>query len=1192
MDSGAQISITGNLDLLTNIVDCVPQSIIGPNGSYLSTKVGCFSFQARSPTQQITLTIPVYYVFSMSVNLISLSCIYQQYPFIGDITLGRQHSYFFYRAVCFILGDMARSPRAGLWQIQNHQPIIEPSPPPLVVATILTNHSLPYWHYLLGHCNADRLLQTLDFIGITPSTRNVPINTDCETCHTYKASRHPLTRSHQVHIPRTYRRLALLHSDTSGSLRAHQSNYEPPAPRRRGRPRKQTQPTDSVVVNTSDYASFADSTSFLLIIDDYSRFTWVFSLSSKHTVPDVFKQFIARLHTRFPSFPPSQLISDKGTEFTNSRFAEVLSDAGIEFHPTPPDSPQSNSVSERRMRTVKEGALSLLKASHLPIGFLSYAIEHFVHINNYVMAHVRGESFIPWLRLYTHQDDDPVVDGLYPPETALQICRNHLANLHQFGVSGLFIQNVKSTTKTYDHAVPAIYLGYSEDSKRLLLLLPLSGIVQDAHYNTFRSFTTDPFRYNFLFSEAAKTSKDGLSDSKARLMALVPIFKNLYDSYHTRCVVSSLEDNPLGPSAPSGESESLVAAISFSETTKLDSRPDTTCMSEDSRVSAISDVELLAPVDIINSIDSVILPSTRSPFQCPLYLHLDSECSDLFSAPVLPLPYACFHVTSHSDVVHPDFHATMHSPDRSLWTDPCLDEINSLQSRKVFSLVHPPADAHILGCRWVLTNKQDSDGVTIRRKARLVAQGFTQIAGRDYDITYAEVTKCDALFVFLQLCAQHGLALRQIDVKTAFLYAPIDRDIYVRQPPLFDDRTSRVWKLHRALYGLKQSPRLWMKELSAKLETIGFNVLPGFQSIFTRKQPKTDQHTYIVVYVDDILIADPDSSRLTTVVKEISTLFEITDLGEPTSYLSLHIERSTTDIRVDTRKSIRQLVADFSDELSEKQFKSLIPITKADSELATALEFELDSEVAVVADAAMLNRESQLTPQDLHQGTLLNEKLHHRYRSAVGSLNFLVARTRPDIAFATSCLSHRYNKPRWIDWRILLRVLHYLQSTPTAYILFRKQTSATINIYSDASFMSKQTKLPQVGFVVLFGDSPIIWKSRQDKHRITSIHRAECYALNDATKYMDTILPLFELFGLKTKDDHGNLFTDSESNVKAYRSIDSSMDHYLNNLFLFCKEHYFLLSHIPGTSNLADLFTKALHESDFRSEASRLIHFE
>ena len=96
--------------------------------------------------------------------------------------------------------------------------------------------------------------------------------------------------------------------------------------------------------------------------------------------------------------------------------------------------------------------------------------------------------------------------------------------------------------------------------------------------------------------------------------------------------------------------------------------------------------------------------------------------------------------------------------------------------------------------------------------------------------------------------------------------------------------------------------------------------------------------------------------------------------------------------------------------------------------------------------------------------------------------------------------------------KILLRVLASLDRTPTAYILFQKQPSATVNIYSDASFMSKHSVRPQIGFVFLYGNSPIIWKSRQDKHRVTSIHVAEAYALNDASKYMDTIFNLFELF--------------------------------------------------------------------------------
>ena len=119
------------------------------------------------------------------------------------------------------------------------------------------------------------------------------------------------------------------------------------------------------------------------------------------------------------------------------------------------------------------------------------------------------------------------------------------------------------------------------------------------------------------------------------------------------------------------------------------------------------------------------------------------------------------------------------------------------------------AKTNVIGTKWVFQKKQDEHGVVIRNKARLIAQGFTQVEGLDFEETYAPVARLEAIRMLLAYAAHHNFKLYQKDVKSAFLNGPIQELVYVEQPPGFEDPKfpNHIYKLQKALYGLKQSPR-------------------------------------------------------------------------------------------------------------------------------------------------------------------------------------------------------------------------------------------------------------------------------------------------------------------------------------------------------------------------------------------------
>ena len=155
-----------------------------------------------------------------------------------------------------------------------------------------------------------------------------------------------------------------------------------------------------------------------------------------------------------------------------------------------------------------------------------------------------------------------------------------------------------------------------------------------------------------------------------------------------------------------------------------------------------------------------------------------------------------------------------------------------MNESKTFSCVKLPADKRAVGCRWVLTMKNGPAGEFA--KARLVAQGFGQQEGIDYNETFSPVIRYDSVRVLLAVAASRQFKVHQMDVTTAFLHGDIDAEIYMKQPPGFEDAKdpTAVWKLHKSIYGLKQSPLCWYKKMLTALERFGFQKASAEHGVF------------------------------------------------------------------------------------------------------------------------------------------------------------------------------------------------------------------------------------------------------------------------------------------------------------------------------------------------------------------------
>ncbi|GJZ20422.1 putative ribonuclease H-like domain-containing protein, partial [Tanacetum coccineum] len=160
------------------------------------------------------------------------------------------------------------------------------------------------------------------------------------------------------------------------------------------------------------------------------------------------------------------------------------------------------------------------------------------------------------------------------------------------------------------------------------------------------------------------------------------------------------------------------------------------------------------------------------------------------------------------------------------WIEAMQDELLQFKLQKVWTLVDLPYGKRAIGTKWVYRNKKDERGIVIRNKARLVAQGYTQEEGIDYDEVFAPVARIEAIRLFLAYASFKDFVVYQMDVKSAFLYGKIEEEVYVCQPPGFEDPEfpDRVYKVEKALYGLHQAPRAWYETLSTYLLDNGFQI--------------------------------------------------------------------------------------------------------------------------------------------------------------------------------------------------------------------------------------------------------------------------------------------------------------------------------------------------------------------------------
>ncbi len=432
-------------------------------------------------------------------------------------------------------------------------------------------------------------------------------------------------------------------------------------------------------------------------------------------------------------------------------------------------------------------------------------------------------------------------------------------------------------------------------------------------------------------------------------------------------------------------------------------------------------------------------------------------------------PVMCFHMnvcllSAGTEAVDPrSVREAKDGPYWDTWLVAMKDEFDSLCQNETWTLVPRPADRATLRGKWVYKTKTGPDGEILRHKARWVVRGFEQKEGIDYNETFASVVKPMTYKALFAIAAALDLELHQMDVKTAFLYGLVEETIYVEQPDEFSDGTGSVCQLKRALYGLKQAPRVWYLTLSTFLLALGFKPLSADLGIFCK------DNTYIAIYVDDLLIAGPSIAGINDVKAALSRRFQMSDLGECSWYLGMKItrDRPQRSITLSQTGYIDRILSDFG----MRDCKPAATPMDANTKL--------------------------VPPEETYRA---EEKLRQSYARAIGTLMYLMLGTRPDIAFAVSCLARYMSNPTPAHEKALKRVFRYLRGSSTFVLAYKGELQPLVG-YTDADWGGDpQTRRSTSGYLFNIGSAAISWSSKRQPCVALSSCKAEYMGETQATK--------------------------------------------------------------------------------------------
>lgn len=686
------------------------------------------------------------------------------------------------------------------------------------------------------------------------------------------------------------------------------------------------------------------------------------------------------------------------------------------------------------------------------------------------------------------------------PEEKWSKKKVNLNNLKVFGCIAYVM--VKNRKKLDQKSKPYIFMGYSEESKGYRLIDPTNP--RDIKHSRDVVFLEDKFYV-----------KDMSHDDTVDQQLFVDI---------------NLNENVI----PQSESSTVDTDISDDRQSQNINRISTITLDDSESEDSINE----GPDD---RLDTTYVPGRESLAEAELTS--DSSYDDVAES---PLRANFVRLADHDPDEPQTATEALNGPEADGWRKAMKDEYDSFIKNKCWTLTERDPEHKPVKCKWVYKKKYGLNGELLKFKARLVAKGYSQQYGIDYQETFSPVVRYSTIRMLLALSAEYNMSIDHLDVKTAFLNGELEETVYMEQPEGFEVPGSEnmVYKLNKAVYGLKQASKSWYDKITKVLcDKLDFSRLSSEPCVYF-KYDKNDSRSMMIIalYVDDLIVfTSPEFQGKEEIKRKLQNEFDITDLGPAQHILGMKLSRKGNNISLDQSNYIEKL-------LKKYRMEECKPV-------GTPMETGLK-----------LTKESQSNDT-------------YDYRGLIGSLMYVAVSTRPDISHAVSYLSQFNNCFGESHWKAAKRILRYLKGTINLGLTFYK-SGLDITAYADADWASdNHDRRSYTGYVFCIGDSIVSWESRKQRTVALSSTEAEYMALSDTCKESLFIRKfMLEMFGITPKIC---IFNDNQSAIKLCKNfMFHSRTKHIDIRHHFIKEivnnGIVQVRYLSTNDMLADVLTKAL----------------
>ncbi|GJU07622.1 putative ribonuclease H-like domain-containing protein [Tanacetum coccineum] len=986
LDSGCSKHMTGDRSQLTNFVSKFLGTVKFGN-DHVAKIMGYGDYQIGN----VTIS-RVYYVEGLGHNLFSVG----QFCDSNLEVAFRQHT-------CYIRNlegvDLLTGSRGDNLYTLSLGDMMASSPICLLSKASKTKSWL--WHRRLSHLNFGAI-NHLARHGLVRGLPKLKFEKDhlCSACALGKSTKKP-------HKPKSedtnQEKLYLLHMDLCGPMRV-------------------------ASVNGKKY--------ILVIVDDYSQFTWVKCLRSKDEAPAFIINFLKMIQVRLKE-TVRRIRTYNGTEFVNQTLREYYEKVGISHETSVARSPQQNGVVERRNHTLIEAARTMLIYAKAPLFLWAEAVATACYTQNHSMIRRRhgktpyGSSHNKTSRpSYLHvclvHSDTPTNDS---DETWASSTEGSSPE------GGGRTRRIIETIHVDFDELTAMASEHSSSGPALHEMTPAtisSGLVPNPHPSTPfvpPSRTDWDMLFQPLFDEFLNPSP---SVDHPAPEVVAPI---------NEVIAPVLADSTGSPSSTTVDQD--APSPSNSQTTPETEPPvipnDVEEDNHDIEVAHMGNDPYFGvpipeiPSDQSSSSDSIhtivhpdhqisehnskwtkdhplenIIGELARPVSTRLQLHEQALFCyyDAFLTAVEPKTY--------KDALT-----------QACWIEAMQEELNEFERLEVWELVPRPDKVMVITLKWIYKVKLDELGGILKNKARLVARGYRQEEGIDFEESFAPVARLEAIRIFLAFAAHMNMVVYQMDVKTAFLNGNLREEVYVSQPDGFVDKDNpnHVYKLKKALYGLKQAPRAWYDMLSSFLISQDFSKGSVDPTLFIRRDGK--ELLLVQIYVDDIIFAASTPELCDLFSKIMCSKFKMSMMGKISFFLGLQISQNPRGIFINQSKYALE-------SLKKYGFDSCDPV---DTPMVEKSKLDEDKEGKAVDPS--------------------------HYRGMIGTLLYLIART-------------------------VHRGLWYPKDSLIALTAFA---------YADHAGC-QDTRRSTSGSMQLLGDRLVSWSSKRQKRSAMSSTKAEYIALS------------------------------------------------------------------------------------------------